>query len=226
MANTLRTDRYGNEAQKAQFLNSIFVIDDTKTIMDLGSGSGKLTQELEKTGANVFAVDRRQPTVDVRHYVQADFFHEAIPVSGVDIAFMLYPYLGEEWWNFNDFLGNVAQTMKKGGFFALDLGYYYTVPFGYTEEFDTPKDDHVLTSFLIRKSGGFMGHMTKKYPEGKTVEYDMMWRIFEQEELAKEVRKSGFELRHTYLDFKPGEYDGDWLDLPEKTCICVVLERV
>ena len=226
MANNFRTERYGNETQKAQFLNSIFVIDDSKTIMDLGSGSGKLTRELEKTGAKVFAVDRRQPIVEVQRYVQADFFHEEIPVSGVDIAFMLYPYLGEEWWNFNEFLHNVARTMEKGGCFALDLGYYYTVPFGYTEEFDTPKEDHVLTSFLIRKSGGFVGHMTKTYPDGQTKEYDMMWRIFEQDELAVEVLKSGFKLRHTYLDFKPGEYEGDWIDLPEKTKICVVLERV
>ena len=225
MANNLRTDRYGNEPQKAQFLNSIFVIDDSKVVMDLGSGSGKLAQEIEKTGAKVFAVDRRQPTVEVGNYVQADFFKEEIPVSDVDIAFMLFPYLGEEWWNFEDFLTRVAKTLKKGGRFALDLYYYNTVPFGYTEEFDTQKEDHVLTSFLMRKSGAFVAHMTKTYPDGEVIEYDTLWRIFEQDELAAQVRKSGFELQETYLNFEPGEYEGDWNELPEKTRLCVVLEK-
>lgn len=225
MANKLRSDRYGNEAQKLQFLSSIFTVDSTKTILELGSGSGKLTQLLEKTGAKVYAVDRREPTLPVQRYVQANFLEEEIPVSDVDFAFLLFPYLGVDWWNLEEFFVRVAATLKIGGQFALDLGYYNTVPFGYTEEFDTPREDHVLTSFLIRKSNSFVGHMTKTYPDGTTRTHDMMWRLFEKEELTAIGKKSGLTLQTTYLNFTSEKTVEQWAKLPEKTRLCVVFTK-
>jgi SAM-dependent methyltransferase len=222
----LRSDRFSNEQKKAQFLNSIFVLDDKKTVLELGSGSGYLTEELLKTKARIICVDRREPKILLPEFIKVDFFRDLIPVENVDVVFILHPYLGEEWWNFESFLQNISKTMKVGAKFVLDLNYYNSVPFGYVEEFDTNQGDHILTSFYIRKSGAYVGHMTKTYPDGKVVEYDTLTRIFEKDELEKVVQMQGFKLTNTYLNFEPIEFKGNWIDLPERSRLCVLLEKI
>jgi hypothetical protein len=144
----------------------------------------------------------------------------------MDYAFIIYPFLGEHWWKFERFLGNVRQTLKPNGEFLLDLSYFNSLPLGWSEEKVVDKGKFILKTFNHKKSGAFVAHKTKVYPDGYYYEYDNMWRVFGQEEFLQILKKANMALTAVYKNYSTEQYSGDWDLLPEKTRLCVVLKRL
>lgn len=221
----IRHARYGEEQQKAEFLEQALSLSYGDKVLDIGSGNGKLASILEFEGYNMFAIDRRSPEYELHNYVNLDFFTERIPFKDLDAAYILYPFLGDHWWKFDSFLQNIGQTLKQGGKFCVDLFYFNSVPKGYSREYIVDKGEYILTTFESRKSGAFVTHKTKKYPDGYVFEYDNLWRVFEQEELNELVSDNGFKMLHTFVDFSDNTIH-NWDSLKERQRICVVIEKI
>ena len=190
-------------------------------ILDAGCGPGRISVELALRGARVTGVDLIRPFLNAAHdsaddegvtldLVQADLRAFVRPES-FDAAVSLYTSFGycdtiEE---DMQILKNVSASVKKGGWFVLEMTGRETAVRDFTEgEWFERGGFTVLTEFsVVGAWEGLRSRWMLIDDAGRKIDHSFVQRLYSAVELKRLMLASGFSSVEVYGDFDFSPYN-------------------
>ena len=214
---------YKNSHEQVEFLIRELAITENSKGVDLGCDSGSHLVELQKISNQIYGVDLN-PQLELKNFIQLDFFKDEIELRDLDFAYCLSPYFGDNWWNLEPLLNNLNKILKLGGVFILDLFDFNSKPIGSkTQVHNQSSDKTVLSTFTRQIDRMILDRMIIENGEQKNIKG--IWRVFNFNEIADEFLGAGFAVVGQYSSFDSGE-DVSWQPNVENKRVILKFKKV
>jgi SAM-dependent methyltransferase len=190
---------YPQTQKQITFLQEIFSIDSTSRILDIGCEDGKHLLELQKISQTIFGVDIK-PDVILPNVITGNIFDVKLPTE-LDGAYLMSPYFGNRWDDYNILLEKLNPCTKKGGKIVIDLFNFNSFPNdgGYNDY--TILDSKIILSNYTRHEAFMECERTLVFRDWTQKTINLKWKVFSQELLETICQKTGYKIQGLYLDF-------------------------
>lgn len=175
-------------------LNELSITNESK-VLDIGCGKfASISRGLDilVPGCKITAIDIFDDPMDLPpniKWIKSDMFDEKLELELFDAMFWISPYIGNSWFDgsFEKIIDKFGKNLKPGGKFMLDM-----FDFAFIEIGDTREKITYNAKTEYKKSASNIYSGTKTFLNGKV--YDLIWRVFSQDELEEIFKIAGFRL--------------------------------
>lgn len=213
-----------NPIKQVTFLKEIFKLNISSRILDVGCHVGFHLQELQTVSNTVYGVDIENPKNELKNFILGDVFTTDLP-KNLDGAYLLAPYFGENWNQYQELLTRLNKSLVTGGKVVIDLFAFNDYNEGQKFQDHTLLPEKVILNDFIRESDNMHCKRTFLFKDWTQRTIDLHWKVFNQNGLENLAKNTGYKIQNIYTDFDVNLITN--LDpKPQKTRRVIVLEKL
>lgn len=215
---------YLNPAKQINFLKEIFQLNSTSRILDVGCHVGFHLNELQTITETVYGIDIEKPKNELRNFILGDIFTTNIPLN-LDGVYLLAPFFGEKWNQYDELLIKLYKSLVSGGKIVIDLFAFNDYLEGEKFQNYTLLPEKVILNDFIREDNNMHCKRTFLFKDWTQRTINLHWKVFNQNELEKLAKSTGFKIQNIYTDFDVNLIT-NLVHKNQKTRRVVVLEKI
>jgi hypothetical protein len=171
--------------------------------LDVGCEDGKHVAELQKISPYIYGIDTN-PETELPNVIKGSVFEVELPVD-LDGTYLLSPFFGDEWNNYEILLRKLNLSLNIGGIVVIDLFNFNSYPVGGGYKDFKVLGEKIILSDYVRNDDNMKCSRTIVFKDWSQKQISLRWKVFSQPELEAICTKTGFKIKGLYLDFDINE---------------------
>lgn len=217
---------YKDEQKQVDFIVKLAQINKTSKVLDLGHYRGNHLAQIQKLTPFAFGFDKHSKCGLPNTKNDFDFFREDWDLQELDCIYCLSPEFGADWARVELLFGKISEALKTGGLFVFDHFNYNSIVVGTTWKDYRLTDDFVGLSIFSRKPTEMICNRTNIDKDWNKSETEISWRIFSEAEITQKMQDLGMKKYGFYLEFDVENKIKNWDQIPPKTRLISVWQKI
>lgn len=195
---------YQNPELQIKFLKSVLNINSESKILDVGCYEGWHLNELQKISPKIYGIDINKPKTELKNFILGDVFttklEQELPEK-LDGVYLLAPFFGENWNEYENLFNKLNSTLKVGGKIVLDLYFFNDLNVGHKYQQYKMLPEKVILEDNERQEDCMFCKRTFLFKDWTREAIELRWKSFTQKQLEDLAVKTGFNLGNIYYEF-------------------------